>query len=612
MALGVSRYRSQRFQTLFWRLFFPLSLSTLLASLVLMGFLNFSLQKLMGDQIRKDLLEKAQRLGAEGARFVESADSVSLQKWVRETEALLFVQVTVVDAKGNVLADSQRPSKNLGNLSDQSEVGQALDNHIGVAFRMNHPLRQKEVFVSVPLHLSKLGASVENVIGALRLGAPVPSTIGFMRRAFGLLIVLWLLIALIHWKVAQRFRQPLRAIGNQAQRIASGDFSGRLIPGPGDAQELTELALEMNEAAIQLEQRIQGILEQTVQREAVFSSMVEGIVAIDLNEQIVYMNQAASQIFDVEAQWALSRSLQEVIRHPEIQAFARHALQSESTLDKEISIFGSPHRELKLQGVPLRAASLPGRSGAVIVFYDVSRLRKLEEHRKEFVANVSHELKTPLTSLRGYLETLLDAGQTPGGMSEKERHQFYETMLRQANRLTAMIDDLLALSRMEEDEEKGGIELIPQPLRPVLEAAVQVCQRVAEEKKIRIELICPKDYSVPLNETLLEQAVVNLIENAVKYSSSGKTIEVCLRLNEKEQEVEISVKDEGIGIAAEHLQRIFERFYRVDPARARAHGGTGLGLSIVKHIAQLHGGSASVSSQEGKGSSFFIRIPWNA
>jgi two-component system, OmpR family, phosphate regulon sensor histidine kinase PhoR len=218
------------------------------------------------------------------------------------------------------------------------------------------------------------------------------------------------------------------------------------------------------------------------------------------------------------------------------------------------------------------------------------------------VANVSHELKTPVTSIKGFVETLLE-----GALHDPEHAgAFLKIISRQADRLGAIIEDLLSLSRIEQEAEEGKIHLAGARLKTVLKAAIQVCNARSEEKKINVSLSCPEDLRARINGPLLEQAVINLIDNAVKYSEAGSSIEV--EAAKSNGQVTVSVRDQGVGIAREHLPRLFERFYRVDPSRSRKEGGTGLGLAIVKHIAQYHGGKVGVESVPGQGSIFTLYL----
>ncbi len=237
------------------------------------------------------------------------------------------------------------------------------------------------------------------------------------------------------------------------------------------------------------------------------------------------------------------------------------------------------------------------------MLHDVTRLRHLEEVRSDFVANVSHELRTPITSIKGFVETLLD-----GALEDRDNAlRFLHIMLRQVNRLDAIISDLLALSRIEKGTDEQRIELTPEPVAAVLRAAVEMCEKKAADKCIPVELVCPDDLVGQINAALVEQAVINLLDNAIKYSESGATVQISA--GREETDLVVRVQDHGCGIEARHLPRLFERFYRVDKARSRNLGGTGLGLAIVRHIALAHRGSVSVQSTVGAGSTFSLRLP---
>lgn len=268
----------------------------------------------------------------------------------------------------------------------------------------------------------------------------------------------------------------------------------------------------------------------------------------------------------------------------------------------DISLPTEHDRLFQLHGAPLPTEA-GSKIGAVIVLNDMTRMRRLENVRREFVANVSHELKTPITSIQGFVEALLE-----GAMSDhKQAERFLKIIARHSDRLNSIIEDLLTLSRLEEDRERRETSFEVTELKAVLASAIELSSTKAEDKKMKIELICQDDTKAKINAALLEQAMINLIDNAIKYSSSGDIIRIIAE--QKNNETTISVEDNGCGIAPEHLPRIFERFYVIDKGRSRKLGGTGLGLAIVKHIAQVHGGYVTVESMLGKGSIFTIHLP---
>jgi two-component system phosphate regulon sensor histidine kinase PhoR len=299
------------------------------------------------------------------------------------------------------------------------------------------------------------------------------------------------------------------------------------------------------------------------------------------------------------------RPLQEVVRNPDLRRFALLAIDCRDPVEDDLVLRGPRDRTIRLRGTALR--DLSGEGGAVIVLNDVTDVQRLENVRRDFVANVSHELKTPIASIKGFVETLLDgAADDP-----VDNRRFLQIVAKQADRLAAIIEDLLALSRIEQSEGAGTLPLEPARIADVLTAVVGECAPRAADKSIRLVTSCADDLVAEVNPPLLEQALINLADNAIKYSDEGRTttIDAVAEGADGSGEVVFTVRDEGRGIAPEHLPRLFERFYRVDSARSRALGGTGLGLSIVKHIAQAHGGTVTVESTVGVGTTFTMRLP---
>jgi two-component system phosphate regulon sensor histidine kinase PhoR len=367
-------------------------------------------------------------------------------------------------------------------------------------------------------------------------------------------------------------------------------------------EELAGLSETMNQMAGELQERINTITAQRNELEAVLSSMVEGVLAVDMEERIISMNDAAAEIFHCDPSEAEGRSIQEVVRHPDLQKFVGDALSSETPVEKDVVLYAAEEQILNGLGTALRDAQ-GKRGGALIVLNDVTQLRRLETIRRDFVANVSHEIKTPITAIKGFVETLRDGA----AKNHKDAERFLEIIDKHVDRLEAIIEDLLSLSRIERQAEREEILLQEGAIKDVLQTAIQVCQVKAAPKHIRLDLSCEEGLTAKINPALLEQAVVNLLDNAIKYSDAESAVTVAATT--QDHEVMIAVVDHGSGIEKRHLDRLFERFYRVDRARSRKLGGTGLGLAIVKHIIQAHGGRVSVESQPGKGSTFTLHLP---
>jgi two-component system phosphate regulon sensor histidine kinase PhoR len=296
----------------------------------------------------------------------------------------------------------------------------------------------------------------------------------------------------------------------------------------------------------------------------------------------------------------VGRLLREVVRNTELHRLVKVCLEKGLAVEEDIRFHQQGERVIHTQATPL-SDDEDRRLGILIVLNDVTQLRRLERMRQDFAANVSHEVKTPLTAIKGFVETLQ---MDPDGDPE-ERRRFLGIIEKHVHRLTAIIEDLMKLSRLEQ-AKAGGIELARHPVQDVLQDAISLCSRSAEGKRIELTLSCRSDLTVPMDAMLITQAVTNLIDNAINYSDSGSRVTVAAV--EVDGQIRIDIQDAGIGIAKRHLPRLFERFYRVDQARSRTHGGTGLGLSIVKHIMQAHGGRVSVVSTPYQGSVFSLHF----
>lgn len=402
------------------------------------------------------------------------------------------------------------------------------------------------------------------------------------------------------WLLARRAAAPLRYIKETANRFAAGEWDHRLAAP--DSEEMVEAADALNEMARQVKLRMAALARRSDEQEAVLTSMVEGVLAVDAEQRVISVNAAAARLLGASPAEVEGRGLQEVVRNADLRRFVFNALRCEHPIEGNLVLRGPRDQLVQANGTALRDAS--GRGiGAVIVLNDVSRLRQLENIRRDFAANVSHELRTPIASIKGFVETLLD-----GAMHRPEdAERFLQIIARQADRLNTIIEDLLSLSRIEQETQHGDILLSPGRLCEVAEAAVRDCSDRAAQRQIEIMFDCPPELLANINSPLLEQAIINLLDNAIKYSEPPNRVELICR--GEGGEVLVSVRDHGCGIAEEHLPRLFERFYRVDKARSRKLGGTGLGLAIVKHIALAHHGRVTVESVVGQGSTFSIRLP---
>jgi two-component system phosphate regulon sensor histidine kinase PhoR len=407
-----------------------------------------------------------------------------------------------------------------------------------------------------------------------------------------------LLAAAISLAALYSLRKQIDSIKTGIMQFKDGRLDYR-IPVP-DSRKAAEPVQLLNKMAAALNERINSVTAQRNELEAVFSGMSEGVVVSDSRQQIIAINKAGASLLGVNAETSIGRGIQEIIYNPELQQLILNVLDKKQTLEKDIVIYKDGKQYLQVHGISVDTANGPR---AVIVLSNMTRLHRLENLRQEFVSNVSHELKTPITSINGAVETLLDGALENPQKSRK----FLEIIAKHTDRLNSLIEDLMSLSRIEQEIESRNITTEIDSINDVLTAAVAACQSKAAEKEIGISIDSDKTLTAPLNAPLLEQAVINLVDNAIKYSDPKTHIRIkAQRIND---EATISVADEGYGIAPEHLPRIFERFYVADKARSRKLGGTGLGLAIVKHIVSAHGGSIAVESEPGKGSTFIVKLP---
>lgn len=395
------------------------------------------------------------------------------------------------------------------------------------------------------------------------------------------------------------FFSPFQQIFDVMKRMAQGDFTGRL--GFYHQDEFRKLAEHISEISQQLQHKIKAIQEDENELKAILAHMVEGVILINKNEKIVVMNNPVYAMLNLRSKDAIGKPYWEVIRHDEINAILKEAFSEKKSLSKELTLI-SPQENHFLMQVSAVLTDEKNLSSVVAVFHDITEIKKLAKVRSEFVANVSHELKTPLTAIKGFVETLQE-----GAFEDKETSQKFLNIIQEhTQRLETLVNDLLNLSALESKETKLIIEQTP--LKTLVESAMGLLKKKLEDKKHRLLLkIPPALPPLLVDRSKMQQVFLNLLDNAIKFTPSGGTITVSAFQNHNS--IRIDVQDTGIGIEQHHIPRLFERFYRVDKGRSRELGGTGLGLAIVKHIVQSHQGKISVQSTPGQGSTFTISLP---
>ncbi|WP_417911102.1 ATP-binding protein [Candidatus Electronema sp. PJ] len=570
-----------------------LSASFFSASFLLKPFHNEQAQQQLAAQAR---LFRSQLIQEATLRQAES----KIGKLCAAFQAELGTRITVVLASGKVIGDSEEQPATMDNHADRPEIKAALADEIGVSLRRSYTLAKEMLYVAVPVkRAGAIWAVVRAAVPAQDVQQQRQAVLG--KIALAALPALLLAAAgglLLSWRISR----PLEEIEQGVLRFTQGSWQHRIrIAGP---LEITSLAASCNRMAAQLDEQTTVLKKQLDLLESTFRSMAEAVVVTDQEGRILRCNQAAGRLFGFEINRVADRDIQEIIRHADVQQFLARTLKKGRPTEEVIAVNTGQEKILSAHGTLLRSET--GQiAGALLVFHDITRLKRLETMRRDFAANVSHELKTPITAIKGFVEILRD-----GALHEPENaDRFLEIVSRNVQRLHAIIEDLLALARLEQEEEQGQIHLNWQAIKPVLENAAAVCAPAAQAKSIQLELRCAEAIKAQINSALLEQAVVNLVDNAVKYSHERSAVILQAEQRVQNGEVVLAVQDTGCGISREHHARLFERFYRVDKARSCKLGGTGLGLAIAKHIVQAHHGTITVESALGKGSIFSIRLP---
>ncbi len=583
---------------LVWHLFPSYLLITILSLVGATWYATAALYRFHLNQTQQDLQARAHLLEKQIFNLLSPLNPEVVDAICKVLGQTSATRITVILPDGTVIGDSRDTPRFMDNHAGREEVKTALGGGIGKSMRFSKTLQQRMIYVAVPLQeAGRVVVVVRTAVSVNSLDETVNSI--RLRIALGALVIA-LLAAGVSYYVSRRISRPIERIREGAQHFSAGDLAHRLPVF--DAEEMAGLADALNRMAVQLDDRLQTVVRQRNELEAVLSSMMEGVAAVDQNELIIRMNQAAGQMFGCDPSRATGRHVHEVIRNLALQRFVVDALSNGKAVEEDFIVYRGGERVLNVRCSPLFDAS-NRQIGALLVMSDVTQLRHLENVRSDFVANVSHEIKTPLTAIKGFVETL----QQGSVDRPEEQERFLEIVLKHVNRLNAILEDLLSLSRIEQENDQNEIELETGSIKEVVQTAVQVCQPKATAKNIVVNLDCPDEMAAPIDATLLEQALVNLIDNAIKYSDRNSTVQI--RAGRKDAEVIIHIIDQGPGIHSRHLPRLFERFYRIDKARSRKLGGTGLGLAIVKHIIQAHGGHVAVDSTLGKGSTFTIHLP---
>ncbi len=586
---------------LIWKLYPSFLVVVLIALGSVTGYTVNSMRQFFLDQNRKKLIVEARLLKDQLKPLLLAADEVKIDELCKRFKDDIKTRITVIMPNGKVVGDTLENPRYMDNHANRPEIKIAMTGETGQSVRNSGTLQQEMMYVAQPLYANGVLKAVIRTSVAITAIENELTIIQRDRIIWGILTAV--IAAIICLIISRRIAQPIEEMKKGALHFAKGELGYRLPLT--DIAEFSSLAKSMNRMAADLEGRIVTIVNQRNEYEAVLSSMVEGVIAVDRDEKVLSVNQAAARMLNINTETLRKPTVQEMVRNSRMQTNISKTLTDGEFINEDIIIIQrSADVVFNFRSMPLFDAS-EEQIGALVVINDVTRLRLLENIRTDFVANVSHELKTPLTAIKGFVETLINGLEAD---DPKETNRFLQIIMKHVNRLNMIIEDLLSLARIEKlSDDESGIISLQGDIKVVIDSAAQAVQVMADTKNIRIAIADNEPLQTGFDSSLLEQAVINLLENAIKYSDEGSDIKI--DYGTLSEEILISVSDNGPGIHSQHLPRIFERFYRADKARSRELGGTGLGLAIVKHIVQLHSGRVTVDSTLGKGCTFTIHLP---
>ena len=592
------------------RVFFLYFILASVLIVVLGDYLSSTVRNNYLSKLQEDLTIQS-RLIAEDVplSFQDNLDDFC-KKYKEKTGA----RITIVDSSGRVLGDSDEPSSLMENHSNRPELIEAGANGIGSSIRFSKTLQRDLFYLAISV------AKGDQEKRFLRLSVPLHDIdmavrkikIQILTASFASLLIVFL-IGLFQ---TGRLVRTIEEITAFSQAVTSGDFRKRLFPKGKD--ELAELTRNVGTMSQELQRRLQQAEEEKYMIETILMNMSDGLMLTDLKGMILLSNSAVKTFFGVQSSTE-GKTVMETLRKAELVDLIDRVVETKETISREIEVTYPKELFLMVTAAPY---SIKGElSGAVLTFHDITRLRQLEDIRKDFVANVSHEIKTPITAIRGFAETLLE-----GALEDRENaYKFLETIKNNSERLNSLVSDLLTLSGIELGDIKIEKETVD--LSNVIDTVFETLKGKAQTKGLYLKKeIFPGPQEVMADRNRLIQILLNLVDNGIKFTEKGgitlRVQNVEFRMRNKgvskeipkseiaiPQSVEVSVEDTGIGIPKKHLSRLGERFYRVDSARSRELGGTGLGLAIVKHLVKAHGWEMQIESTPGKGTTVKILIP---
>jgi two-component system phosphate regulon sensor histidine kinase PhoR len=578
------------------RLFLIYLMAAVFITVVLSAyFINFE-EKRAFQALHEQLLIDAQLIANDFSDPLILQNSKAVAGLVRQLAGQTKLRLTVIAAGGEVLGDSAQDYTRMPNHRDRPEIKLALAGREGFITRYSQTLREYLIYVAYPVIVN------HRVIGAVRVAKSQQQLRQMVFRirlllSGGILFITALTFCL-GWLVVSRITKPIRELQHLATRMSEGDLSGR-VRFFGQS-ELADLGLAFNKMSERLADSFAVIEAEKRKLEVILANLADGILVIDRDLRIILTNPAAQAILGLDAGLSQGRTILEAVLNHHLLDLILKVTQSKAPIESELLLHHPHHKQLQVLLAPLKDET-GILTGSIVVLHDLTQLRRLERVRQDFVANVSHELRTPITAIKAMTETLLGGGWQNSEMLLR----YLRATDQESDRMANLINDLLALARLD-----SKTEVTIEPFDPV-----DLINEV-KDRFIAVNLPAPS-FAVKLpseslpkvnaNRDQIKQVLINLLDNAFKYTPAGGKITLSVQL--LGERLKIAVADTGIGIPSEDLERIFERFYRVDKARSREEGGTGLGLSIVKHIVENYGGRVEVESTLNQGSVFSFTVP---
>ena len=524
-----------------------------------------------------------------------SPKEISYQKFCQKYGEVISARITIIDDTGNVLGDSDKNPKEMDNHLLRPEIVQAANIGVGTTRRFSQTINKDFMYYAQKI-------SIKNSYLFLRVSMPLNSIEAIIKELQNQIIMIGSLIGLFLLYVSFYFSKlltnPIELMRKEAKKFVSDFKLRKPIPIP-ETRELASLSISLNKMAREVDSKIKIIQREKDEKESLLSSIDGGIIALDEKGEIIFINKIATNYLNISSTTIEGKNYENVLKHKKIISFIKDSIGPKENIQKEIYIKLNKKRYYLLNASPLIRNTM--KTGVLILVNDITFQKQLEKLRSDFVANVSHELKTPITLIMGFLELLMIKAEL-----SNEQKKYLEKAVNHTNRLNAIIDDLLKLSKIESQEEDNTIILKPQKLKSILINVEDDIHDLVKKNMNTISINCAENITVKVDSQLLREALLNLLENSIKYGDKKSPLKISV---EKDSTIQIHVDNIGIPIDKKYQKRIFQRFYRIDKSRARKAGGTGLGLAIVKHIAIVHGGEVSVKSLDNRVTRFTISLP---